>query len=661
MVCNLIALKYKHIGREKTLSSPQAVIRRCYLFYKNYPKLFAPETNFVAMKGILFGLTLLLTTQAVFGQEDTTVVNLKEITIKENRMEIPFNKVSRNIQVIQRAHIETTPARSLQEVLSFVPGVDVRQRGVSGTQANIGIRGGSFDQTLMLINGIKLTDPQTGHHMMNIPVPLQNIQSIEVMKGPGSRIYGPNAYAGAINITTSLPHKKALSFQGYGGDFGTRGASFATSLPIGKYKQTLSASHDASEGHWHNSDFKVSNVFYEGALELNDKNGLNIMAAFSDRDFGANGFYTNSFPDQWESVQTYLTALSHTYSADKVYLQGRAYWRRNLDEFRLRRNEPQFSTNNHTSDVFALEFNGRYDSQIGSTGLGIEGRKEQIDSNNLGERKRDFLGVFAEHRIELANRVDFRAGIYSNYYNEYGWKHFPGAELGYQLSESSRLYSNYGVSYRIPTFTDLYYEDPSNLSNPDLKPEQAQSFELGWKYNKGPIRWEAVYFHRNTQNLIDWNRTPSEAVPNPNRWQPRNISKVTFDGIEAGVAYVPGQGTAKARIKELSLSYNYIDASLRQADGLESRYALNALKHQLIGGIQMEFLKKIEGTIKARYLERMDIDPYFLLDARVDYNRMKVLGFFVEASNITNTEYVETGFVQMPKRWFKAGISVNLQ
>src|SRR5690606_19901062 len=383
-------------------------------------------------------------------------------------MEIPFNKVSRNIQVIQRARIETTPARSLQEVLSFVPGVDVRQRGVSGTQANIGIRGGGFDQTLMLINGSKQPDPQSGQHMMNIPVPLQNVQSIEVIKGPGSRIYGPNAYAGAVNVTTSLPYTKGLSLQAYGGDFGMRGAGFAASLPIGKYRQSLSASHDASDGHWYNSDYQVNNLFYEGSLQLNDRNDLNVMAAVADRDFGANGFYTNSFPDQWESLQTYLTALSHTYQADKVYLQSRAYWRRNTDEFRLRRHDPAFSTNNHVSDVLALELNGRYDSRLGSTGLGLEGRKEMIDSNNLGEREREFFGVFAEHRLEFFDKVDFRAGLYSNYYNEYGWKHFPGAELGYQVSRSSRLYTNFGTSYRIPTFTDLYYEDPSNLSNPDL-------------------------------------------------------------------------------------------------------------------------------------------------------------------------------------------------
>src|SRR5690554_777282 len=409
------------------------------------------------MEKTLFGFLLLLLIQPSFAQRDSTeIVDLEEITIKENRMEIPFEKVSRNIQVIKRKEIETSPARSIQEVLTFTPGVDVRQRGIGGVQANIGIRGGSFDQTLMLINGIKLTDPQTGHHMMNIPVPLQGIQSIEVMKGPSSRIYGQNAYAGAINITTSLPDTKGLGMQLYGGDFGMRGGSFTASLPLGKYRQSLSVSHDASDGHWYNSDFQVSNFFYEGELALDERNKLNLMAAYADRRFGANGFYTNSFPDQWESIQTSLTTLSHTYSHEQWYFQSRAYWRRNDDEFRLRRNEPQFSTNNHRSDVLALEFNARYDSRLGSTGIGVEGRQEQIKSNNLGNRDRGFLGIFAEHRIELADKWDFSAGIYSNYYNEYGWKHFPGAELGFQLSPSSRLYTNYGKSYRIPSFTDLY-------------------------------------------------------------------------------------------------------------------------------------------------------------------------------------------------------------
>ncbi|MBT0811070.1 TonB-dependent receptor [Litoribacter ruber] len=614
------------------------------------------------MRKVLLSMISLSMAFGAKAQQDTTTVELSEVVIKENRMEIPFNKTSRNVSIIARKAIETTPARSLQEVLSFTPGVDVRQRGISGVQASVGIRGGSFEQTLMLLNGIKLTDPQTNNHMMNIPLPLQGIDRVEVLKGPGSRIYGQNAFAGAINVVTTLPETKSLNFQAYGGGFGSRGASLVTALPLagGKYKQTLSFSHDASDGHWHNSDFKVSNLFYEGGLDLNQNNELKVMAAISDRTFGANGFYTDAFPDQWESLQTGLAALSHTYQKDAVWVQTRAYWRRNYDEFRLRRFEPDFFTNNHVSDVFALEANGRYEHSLGTTGFGVEGRKEMIDSNNLGQRERDFLGVFAEHRIEFLEKFDFRAGLYSNYFDEYGWKHFPGAELGFQLSNSSRFYTNYGISFRIPSFTELYYEDPSNLSNPDLQPEQARSFEIGYIFTKEGFRFETVYFNRFSDNLIDWNRAPSDEAVNPNRWTPRNISEVKFNGFESSIAYAPNWGGTNAMLKEVSLSYNFIDATLSQAEGVESRYALNALRNQFIAGLQAQFTERVELTLKGRYIERMALDPYFVMDARMDFNRMRTFGFFAEVSNITDTEYIEAGFVQMPGRWGRAGITVNL-
>lgn len=616
------------------------------------------------MKKRLLLPALLLGSLQVIANQDSVTVDLGEVIIKENRIEIPFNKVSRNISIISRKDIETTPARSLQEVLSFTPGVDVRQRGVTGVQGDIGIRGGGFEQTLMLINGIKLTDPQTGHHIMNIPVPLQAIQRVEVMKGPGSRIFGQNAYAGAVNIVTMLPEERSLNLQSYAGDFGMKGIGMVSSLPVdlpfGKYKQTLSISHDASNGHWYNSDYKVTNVFYEAGMDLNEKNEIRAMAGYTDRTFGANGFYTDRFPDQWESIQTFLASISHTYDHNDIYVQTRAYWRQNTDEFRLRRNEPEFFTNNHVSDVLALEVNGRYQSNFGTSGFGVEGRSEKISSTNLGDRERAFLGVFAEHRIEFWSDFDFRAGVYSNYYDEYGWRHFPGAELGYQLTDRSRFYTNYGASYRIPSFNDLYYEDPSNVSNPNLLPEEAQSFEVGYKYfNKG-VRFELVYFNRYTKNLIDWSRAPSDVSPNPNRWTPSNISEVTFQGIETGIQYALNLGGKNFKIREASFSYNFIDANLQQIQGIESRNTLTALRHQVIGGLQAEFFSNFETNIKARYIERMALDPYFLLDIRLDYNRLKTFGLFAEASNVTNANYIEAGFVQMPGRWFRAGINLNL-
>ena len=589
-------------------------------------------------------------------QTDTTSQNLQEVIIQENRIQIPFSKQSRNISLVDRQQIETTPARSLQEVLSFVPGVDVRQRGVTGVQADIGIRGGSFEQTLMLLNGIKLSDPQTGHHMMNIPVPLVNIDRVEVLKGPASRIFGQNAYTGAVNVITSLSEKRSLRLQGYAGDFGMKGINFAGSLPLGQFRQNLAISYDDSNGHQYNSDYQVSNIFYEGGVDFNEYNSLRGMIAYTDRTFGANGFYTSAFPDQWESIQTTLGSLAHTFSKNRVYLNTRAYWRRNADEYRLRRNEPEFYQNNHTSDVFAVETNGSYKSKLGTTGFGIEGRKEAIESNNLGNHDRTLFGVFLEQLINLGDKTDIRAGLYSNYYSEYGWKHFPGMEVGYQASKSIRLYSGIGSSYRIPTYTDLYYQGPTNIGNENLAPEQALSFEFGGKWTKDNWRAELVYFHRSSENLIEWTRSSSTEP-----WQPQNLNEVTFNGIEASATYRVNPNGRTVQLKELMVSYNYIDANFTETPGLESRYALTALRNQVIGGFLVGFGKKTEWNTKMRYVERISQDPYFLLDMRIDYNRLGKLGFFAEASNITDTDYIEAGTVQMPGRWFRAGFMLNLE
>ncbi len=608
------------------------------------------------MKKALSLVGLLAFSLHLNAQTDTTTQKLDEVLIQENRIQIPFSKQSRNISVVDRKQIEVTPARSLQEVLSFVPGVDVRQRGVTGVQADIGIRGGSFEQTLMLLNGIKLTDPQTGHHMMNIPVPLVNIDRVEVLKGPASRIFGQNAYTGAVNVITRLSDHRSLRVQGYAGDFGMKGVNFAGSLPAGKYRQNVAVSYDDSNGHWYNSDYKVSNIFYEGGVQLNQAHELRGMVAYTDRTFGANGFYTSAFPDQWESIQTSLGSLSHTYSQDRVYLNTRAYWRRNEDEFRLRRNEPSFFQNIHTSDVIAIESNGSYKSKLGTTGFGIEGRKESIESSNLGNHERELFGIFLEQLVNLGEKTDIRAGLYSNYYSEYGWKHFPGAEIGFQASPSIRLYSGIGSSYRIPTYTDLYYRGPTNIGNANLTPEQALSFEFGGKWTKDNWRGELVYFNRTSQNLIEWTRTSSTQP-----WQPQNFNEVIFNGVEASGFYQVNPTGKTVQVKELMLSYNFIDAEFVATPGLESRYALTALRNQLIGGLLVGFGKKVEWNSKMRYVERISLDPYFLMDMRVDYNRLGKLGFFAEASNITNADYIEAGTVQMPGRWFRAGFMVNLE
>lgn len=597
----------------------------------------------------------------LYSQTDTTFRTIPAVEIHSNRIQSEKGKTTQNIIVITKEEIQKMPARSIQEVLSYAAGIDVRQRGTTGVQADISIRGGSFEQTLFLINGIKLTDPQTGHHAVNIPVTLDAIERIEIIKGPATRMFGQNAFAGAINIITKTGNKKEIAVGQYAADFGAFGGSLFLAIPTNKrINQTFSSSFDNSRGHWHNSDYRVVTINHESTIRLNEKHTLKTLLGYTGRDFGANGFYSASFPDQWEATKTGVAALAHTYKRNAFSIQTRAYFRINQDEFRLKRYVPSFYTNNHESQVIGFESNATYRSKFGITGIGVEARNEVLNSTNLGERSRSFYGAYLEHATQLFRFLDTRIGLHASQYNQYAWKFFPGIELGYQITANHRLYATAGMSYRVPTYTELFYVDPSTSSNANLLPEVAQTIDFGWIFTKKKLKIELNYFNRNTTNLIDYTRDTSSIFPNPNKWTPKNIGQVTFNGFEFSTLWKANLTVGFIRLDNLSFSYNYIDATVYSRNSEESRYALNALKQQVIGGMQLTIADKLVVTSKIRFIERMNLNAYTLIDLKLIYQRDNVLQLFTELSNATNTSYVEAGYVQMPGRWLKVGCTVRL-
>ena len=597
-----------------------------------------------------------------YSQLDTVKTDIREIIINLIRTKVIYRKVVQNVSIITKEQIQNSPARSVQELLTMVAGVDVRQRGVGGVQADIGIRGGSFEQTLFLLNGVKLTDPQTGHHAVNLPIPLGAIEQIEIVKGPSTRQYGQNAFAGAVNIITKLGEKTSVASTIYGADFNTFGGSVYLNLPVkNKLKQAISVAHDASDGYWYNSDYQVDNLNYEASFQLNGKSELKGVVGYTKRDFGANGYYSKSFPDQWEATKTGLASLSYVFNNQRFTFLARTSLRTNQDEFRLKKNDPAFYTNRHRSEVFSGELNATYRSKYGITGLGLEARDEAIISSNLGERNRQFIGLFLEHKKTFWDKIDVNLGIHSTRYSTNSWKHFPGIDIGYNVFKSLRSYVNYGLSYRVPTYTELYYVDPSTSSNANLSVEEAKTLDLGLIYAKEKWRFELVYFNRQTTNLIDYVRDSSTVSPNPNKWTPRNVGQVNFNGVEMSGKWTPNWKRIGISLQDVAVSYNYTSANIVQQDGIESKYALSALKQQLIASTTLEFFQKIRIVPVVRFIERMNLNAYTLLDAKIIFQHHPSFKWFAEASNILNVEYVEAGYVQMPGRWVKIGINLSVK
>lgn len=612
------------------------------------------EMNKIAILLVLFFVSLHSFAQRDIIIPPAKILTLNDIIITGRGNPIDYFQRNQSMTLLKADKLALLPSRSLSEALSYTSGVDVRQRGLNGMQADISIRGGSFEQTLILVNGFKMVDPQTGHHAMNIPFTVNAIDQIEVTKGPATNMFGQSALAGAVNFVSNLSGKTFVKAQTYAGSFGTAGINVTMSAPIKGWNQKLSMGFDRSNGHWSNSDFDNKQISYEGGKTLK-KQYLLVMLAYSDRKFGANGFYSNKFPDQWESTQNAFAGLRYNVFFRKATWVNRLSTRTNRDEFRLKRNDPGFYTNRHFSETYSLEsiLNGKFLSNW-QYHLGIEHRIEALNSSNLGLRNRQYSSAFGDV-IFKAGKWTATTSLLVFQYSDVPLSVLPSIQCAFQLNEQNRLYANLAKSNRIPTYTELFYADPSNIGNPDLKPEYANSAELGW-FKNGKLYLEGNVFYRQTYNMIDWVRDSSSVMPNPNKWKPVNIAEVRFYGLEATVRKTFVY-PAEFKPNYLDLSYTYIQATHVFDENVESRYAYSNLKHQLIAKFSFQFSKFGSMQVNYRFIQRVSNPAYQLVDLKLISGNLKGFNLFVEANNLTNTNYVEAGFVQMPGRWFKVGLN----
>lgn len=609
------------------------------------------------LKPIFTTLAMLAVVANLRAQNDTLFYDLPDITIRENRLELPFREASRSINVITAEQIRQLPVRSANELLTYVAGVDVRQRGAHGVQADIGIRGGTFDQTLILVNGIKLSDPQTGHHNMNLPFDIENIERIEVLKGPGARIYGQNAFAGAINIITKTPEEAQAKIALRSGENELVGTTFTLALPQGDMSHYFSFAKDYSGGYRYNTDYDITSFFYQNTFERG-AHRLQLLAGHADREFGANGFYASpDFMDQYEEVQTSFVSLQYQTSGTRWRLSPRLSWRKNKDNYIFLRDNPSAYQNIHTSHNLTGELHASYSSRLGQTGIGLEIGHVDLSSTNLGERRRWVNSFFVEHRFAWWDgRIDLTPGFSLNRYSDFGTRFFPGVDLGVRLSPALKAFANAGYTYRVPTFTDLYYEDPANNGNPDLQPEEAVAYELGFKYSRRGLQLQASVFQRDGYDLIDWTK-PVDTL----RWTPLNINELTTRGAEfTGQIYFPVLLGRATWLDRLRVGYTFLDNELADNGANFSRYALENLNHQLVMGLSYRLFPRLLHGIYYRYTDRVNLDDYQLVDTRLSYESPNGFTAFIEATNLFDVTYRETNLVEMPGRWVKAGVSWRL-
>ena len=620
---------------------------------------------------LLLSMLLLVTTVSAQMGNDSTQIEIDEVVILANRIQLPASENSRTINIITRQQIESAPVQSVAQVLQYVAGIDVRQRGVHGVQADVSIRGGTFDQVLILINGIKMADPQTGHHSLNLPLNMDNIERIEILKGPAARIFGANAFAGAINIVTRTPDETFVTINAEGGQNGLGNLNLSASLPNGKLKQYISVGRQFSDGYRHNTDYDISNYLYQSEYKLDASQKLEILGSFTERSFGANSFYGNNTPfwsDQYEEVQTSLLNVGYKKIKNNSVINTRINWRRNQDEYLLKRNDANFYRNLHISNVINLESHADFYSKAGTTGIGIELSQMYLRSNNLGKHDRSTATLFLEHRFSMMNnKLDITPGVSVSYYSDFGTHFFPGVDVGYVVSDRLKVFGNAGYTWRIPTFTDLFYEDSGNLGNENLEPESALSYEAGIKYDKNGVRANLSWFLRDGTDLIDWTRLADTL-----KWQPSNIANLTMKGFDASFDFNLNRLTQSGFfVKNLHIGYTYIDAETPELETGISRYVLENLNHQLTAGLDFQLVSKLNFGFRFRYVDRAStdinsglndgfirLDGYNVLDGKITWQE-KNYSIYIAGNNLGNTKYLETNLVEMPGRWIYGGVKIR--
>ncbi|KJD34162.1 TonB-dependent receptor [Tamlana nanhaiensis] len=590
-------------------------------------------TAFAAFASAILGLQ---------AQEQTTKIDsLQEVVVTSSRIDLPFKENSRTITIISSEDIKKSAATNFADVLQQFAGVDIRRRGTAGSQADLYIRGGNFDQTLLLIDGVKMDDAQTGHHTMNAALPLEVIERIEIIKGPAARVFGQNAFNGAINIVTKKDLKNTVSVKLETGSFGQLNAGVTVGTELKNSSHIVHVDKLSSAGYRHNTDYDNSNYFVKSVFNKNGQ-AIEMTTTFQERKFGANGFYARaSATEQYEETQNSLLAFATTFKNEKLTFTPRVYWKRNQDEYVYLRNDPTVYRNLHITNKIGAEVNASLQSNLGVTGFGVDVAKVYITSNNLGNHNRLMTTAFLEHRFSAFNDVlDITPGVAVTYFSDFDFYAFPGLDVGAKITDNLKAYGNIGYTYRIPTYTDLYYNDSSTVGNPDLEVEEAFSQEIGLKYFSARFTGSVAVYNRDAKNLIDFIRPSTDTEV----FTATNIAVVNTKGIETNVAYNFNLNGYK---QTLALGYNFLEDNILDQNEELSRYSLNTLKHHFTTRLSTQLFKNVSQNIVYKHAERTTGSSYNVWDASIALS-LKSLEFSLTANNIFNADYIEAGFVPMP-------------
>jgi outer membrane cobalamin receptor len=552
----------------------------------------------------------------------------------------PLLESDRTVDVIDLGR-STTVFPTWAEALRLDSSIDLEQRA-PGTQADLSIRGSTFGQTLVLVDGIRINDAQSAHHNMDLPLPFAAIERIEVLHGSGSTLYGSDAVGGAVNFITAPPLATEVKLRAAGGTYHSQSESGSAGLVARGWSEQLAVTRDASSGFMPDRDY--SNFATSSETRLDTALGLtHLLLALSDRPFGADQFYGDF--NSWERTKGWFAGATQDLGKNTQLVFG---FRRHTDEFILLRDHPEIYENNHITDSWegAVRERKRF-SENNRLYYGGEFFSDSIASNNLGIHQRSRGAAYVNFDARAMGRLSLSAGAREEIFSQGHAVLSPNAAAGYGINSHLRLKASIAHAFRLPTYTDLYYSDPANIGNPNLRPETAWGYEGGieWSASRG-VAGSVTVFHRRAHDVIDYVRSGASSI-----YQAVNIEDLDFTGAEVLVR-------SNLKSQQLDLAYTALYGAQRPLAGLESRYVFNYPINQAAIGWLGALPHRFHAHARIGVTERYSAEAYPLMEvsASRDFGHVEP---YLEVTNLTNTGFEEIAGVRMPGRAYLAGVEVR--
>ncbi|NDW11733.1 TonB-dependent receptor [Bacteroides sp. 214] len=615
---------------------------------------------------------------------------LEEIEVTGTRVPLTESESAKMVTVLSRADIQAAAVQSINDLLKYAVGVDVRQRGEMGIQTDISVRGGTFDQLTILLNGVNLTNPQTGHHTADFPVSMDDIERIEVLEGPAARVFGTSAFTGAINIVTRNDRQSHVSAHAAGGSYGYFNGGARVNYTRGALSNQVSGQFGRSDGATENSDFRVARSYYQGTYTSQEVD-VRWQLGISNQAFGANTFYSAAFPDQYEELRRYFVSIQAE-TKGKLHFTPTLYWNRTHDHYKLQRTT-NYGENYHMTDVYGANLNAYFNTSLGKTAFGVELRNEGILSTNVGKilseeeyvkvsgedgiyfNKKDNrtnISYYAEHNI-LLSKVTISMGVMANMNTalDHKYRLYPGIDISYRPTTGWKLFASWNKALRMPTFTDLYYKSDNLLGNIGLKPEETEAINLGVRFRKPYIDVYLGGFYNKGKNMIDWVKYHADDAYHTANFELDNM------GLEfATTLYFKQLFGENCFLDKLNIGYAYIHQK-RHDDVViyKSSYASEYLRHKFVARLEHRVWKRLHASWAFRFQDRVGsyeeykeaektgtlvaYSPFCLLDAKLFWNTEKY-NLFVEATNLFDRTYHDHGNIPQPGLWLKAGVKYRI-